>query len=377
MKKMMNFSKLAISTLIVSSTFVACSEEITENTVDTHYTASASSIKNAGQAVDLGLPSGTKWANMNVGATSESDNGILFLWGDVTGTQIQPKSTTTYTDVKAPTSLSDLFEMYKAAEVEEGYVLDTTNVYAEAVSPLTNGLDYWTKDSVMVGDQKVSRFDALVLARLNEVEPKYEGHRVADFSSIDEDGYAIIFSVIDSTKIMYYKSSRASGGDDKEDDYKYKTYRGTSISGIPLYSIIADASYDPATANWGSNWCMPTAEQLRELMNECTWEFTGSGYKVTSKAEGNNNSIFLPAAGYRFGDKWYGKGNAGYYASGEILGSYQFPSMVEQGKDSKGSTSASENMPEMLIFQQGQYNSLGIYNNLSSSFGVSIRPVAK
>ena len=48
MKKIMNFSKLAISTLIVSSAFVACSEEITENTVDTHYTANASNIKTAG-----------------------------------------------------------------------------------------------------------------------------------------------------------------------------------------------------------------------------------------------------------------------------------------------------------------------------------------
>ena len=59
MKKIMNFSKLAISTLIVSSVFVACSEEITENTVDTPYTANASNIKTAGTAVDLGLPSGS------------------------------------------------------------------------------------------------------------------------------------------------------------------------------------------------------------------------------------------------------------------------------------------------------------------------------
>ncbi|MBQ4388766.1 MAG: hypothetical protein II824_02175 [Bacteroidales bacterium] len=35
--------------------------------------------------VDLGLPSGTKWANMNLGAISESDWGNSFSWGDVTG----------------------------------------------------------------------------------------------------------------------------------------------------------------------------------------------------------------------------------------------------------------------------------------------------
>lgn len=36
------------------------------------------------EAVDLGLPSGTKWANMNVGATTETDYGEYFPWGEVT-----------------------------------------------------------------------------------------------------------------------------------------------------------------------------------------------------------------------------------------------------------------------------------------------------
>jgi hypothetical protein len=363
--------------LVASSLFVACSDEISYNTCDTQYIANTANLKNAGQAIDLGLPSGTKWANMNVGATSESDNGILFIWGDITGTQVQPTNTTSYTDVKAPTSLSDLFEMYKAAEEKVGYVLDTTNVYVEAVAPLVNGLDYWCNDSVTIEGTNYSRFDALVLEKLNGILPKYEGHRVANSSEITEDGYIIKFDVIDSTEIKYFESTKTGGNDYKEDDYKYKTFAGTSISGAPLYSLIADAAYDPATANWGNNWCMPTTAQLKELLDECKWEFTGTGYKVTSKVEGNNNSIFLPAAGYRFGEKWYGNGNAGYYASGEILGSYQFPSMVEQSNESKGSTSGSDNMPNMLIFQHGQYNSLGIYNNLSSSFGVSIRPVAK
>ena len=33
--------------------------------------------------VDLGLPSGLKWATMNVGATSEMDYGYYFQWGDI------------------------------------------------------------------------------------------------------------------------------------------------------------------------------------------------------------------------------------------------------------------------------------------------------
>ena len=37
------------------------------------------------EAVDLGLPSGTKWATMNVGASKPSDAGLYFQWGDTSG----------------------------------------------------------------------------------------------------------------------------------------------------------------------------------------------------------------------------------------------------------------------------------------------------
>ena len=36
-------------------------------------------------AVDLGLPSGTKWANMNVGATKPEEFGLYFAWGETVG----------------------------------------------------------------------------------------------------------------------------------------------------------------------------------------------------------------------------------------------------------------------------------------------------
>ena len=57
------------------------------------------------EAVDLGLPSGLKWANMNVGATSPEDYGMYFQWGDTVGytkEQIESKDksfdNTTYWD---------------------------------------------------------------------------------------------------------------------------------------------------------------------------------------------------------------------------------------------------------------------------------------
>ena len=40
---------------------------------------------NGHECVDLGLPSGTLWATMNVGAINPVDYGLYFQWGDVKG----------------------------------------------------------------------------------------------------------------------------------------------------------------------------------------------------------------------------------------------------------------------------------------------------
>ena len=53
-------------------------------------------------------------------------------------------------------------------------------------------------------------------------------------------------------------------------------------------------TYDGAISNFGSK--LPTKEQLKELKNQCTWTWTGSGYKIVGP---NGNSIYLPAAGFR------------------------------------------------------------------------------
>ena len=42
-------------------------------------------IKIKYEYVDLGLPSGLKWAKCNIGATSETDYGLYFQWGATEG----------------------------------------------------------------------------------------------------------------------------------------------------------------------------------------------------------------------------------------------------------------------------------------------------
>ena len=51
---------------------------------EVHYTPYISPY-NGHAYVDLGLPSGTKWAKMNVGASSEKDAGLYFAWGETQG----------------------------------------------------------------------------------------------------------------------------------------------------------------------------------------------------------------------------------------------------------------------------------------------------
>lgn len=83
---------------------------------------------------------------------------------------------------------------------------------------------------------------------------------------------------------------------------------------------------DAATANWGSPWRMPSLDQISELFNSSytTTEWTTLndvyGRKITSKS--NGNSIFLPAAGYRWNDDLYDAGSGGYYWSSSLYPTY-------------------------------------------------------
>ena len=67
-----------------------------------------------------------------------------------------------------------------------------------------------------------------------------------------------------------------------------------------------EADDDAARVKWGEKWRMPTVAELRELMEECTWEQTVlnkvHGYKISGKKPGYTDKwIFLPFAGSRRG----------------------------------------------------------------------------
>ena len=161
--------------------------------------------------VDLGLPSGLKWAKCNLGASKPSDYGDYYSWGETA-----PKA-----DYDWPT-----YKWMQAGKSNSNYI---------------------TKYTVADGQ----------------------------------------------TWGIWYDSSGAFIGDNK--------------------TVLAAAD-DAATANLGSPWRMPTAVEIKELIDNCTWIWTTQdgveGYQVDGP---NGNAIFLPIAGYYEGSVLKEAGSQGRY----------------------------------------------------------------
>ncbi|MBP1531610.1 MAG: hypothetical protein ILA39_05740 [Bacteroidaceae bacterium] len=147
-------------------------------------------LDNSHHYVDLGLPSGTLWATMNVGASKPEEYGDYFAWGET-----------------------------------EGYNRGKTNFDWSTYK--------WCKGS-------------------------------------------------ETTMTKYCHDS----------NYGYNGFMDNKTE--------LDPEDDAAYVNWGSDWRMPTYDQLKELREQCTWTWytinNVIGYLVAGK---NGNVIFLPAAGYR------------------------------------------------------------------------------
>jgi len=82
---------------------------------------------------------------------------------------------------------------------------------------------------------------------------------------------------------------------------------------------------DAATANWGSDWRMPTNEEWQELYNNTTvtW-MTQNGVNGRLFTASNGNSLFLPAAGYRYNSSLDGADSSGNFWSSSLTTGYPF-----------------------------------------------------
>ena len=159
-----------------------------------------------------------------------------------------------------------------------------------------------------------------------------------------------------------------------KDDYSWSTYKwcnGTSSSltkyntngsyGIVDDKTVLDPNDDAAYFVLGEQWRMPTYDEWTELIatyynGNYQWTWTSisghNGWLVTYLA--NNNTIFLPAAGYRDATSLYHMGSYGYYWSSSLY----------------------TNTPHRALYVvlQGSGANTGM---IQRNFGYSVRPVSE
>lgn len=121
-----------------------------------------------------------------------------------------------------------------------------------------------------------------------------------------------------------------------KDTYNWSTYKYCNGDIGMLTKYCSNSSYgdhgfidnltvllpedDAATANWGNGWCMPTADQWRELRDNTITDWTTqNGIEGRLLTALNGNSLFLPAAGGRWDDELNNAGSSGYYWSSSLL----------------------------------------------------------
>lgn len=147
-----------------------------------------------------------------------------------------------------------------------------------------------------------------------------------------------------------------------ETTYKYfrdldgdGSYYDDEANWINIGSNISGTSYDVAHVKWGGGWRMPTLDEIKELLDKCSWEWTSvngvNGQKVTGP---NGNSIFLPAAGFRYGTEVLDRGSYGNYWSAALH---------EYGSDNA----------YYLFFGDDGW----VWHNLGRSDGHAVRPVSE
>ena len=158
----------------------------------------------------------------------------------------------------------------------------------------------------------------------------YNGHEYVDLGL--PSGLKWATCNVGANNPWEYGDYYAWGETEEKSNYEWSTYKWGNGNYYDLTKYCTDSYYgrvdnktildpedDVAHVKWGGTWRMPTFDEQKELLNKCTWTWTTlngvNGYKVTGP---NGNSIFLPAAGYRFGPYAGGRGVLGDYWSSSL-----------------------------------------------------------
>ncbi len=173
---------------------------------------------------------------------------------------------------------------------------------------------------------------------------------------------------VGATKPEEYGNYYAWGETATKETYSWDTYKHGDGETFSKYNATdglttLEAADDAAIANWGGSWRMPTDDEWKELRENCNWRWTDryndttrvAGYIVASKS--NDNSIFLPAAGFLDSRGINNNGSYGYYWSSSL-----------ETEDPKCAW--------YTIFSDGQSNSVR-RSSVERFYGRSVRAVCK
>lgn len=313
--------------------------------------------------VDLGLPSGTRWATCNVGASKPEQSGGLYAWGETStktfhGRENSKTCGKTMTDIsgnatydvatskwgkgwRMPTKeeFEELLKYCNYDYVKRGNLyghlfthiktkrtifLPSTGSKEESSKieyPTVCGL-YWTStpltNSYNTGAHQYHFGAALGEMGVGERASGYGVRPVTDCTDMNQipasgstNGHEWVDLGLPSGTKWATTNLGASTSENFGNrfcwgqivEYEEGSSNKFAMDKKKLLDISGNATYDAATAQWGANWTTPTYDQFYELMHNCTWEFTTlgriSGCKVISKI--NGNYIFLP---FEFGNKY-------------------------------------------------------------------------
>ena len=95
-----------------------------------------------------------------------------------------------------------------------------------------------------------------------------------------------------------------------EDTYKLKSFWGGYKK---IGNNIAGTKYDAAAVRWGGFWRMPTKEEMQELIESCTWEWTMINGVKGSLVSKDCNNIFLPYTQTMSGRGYLGNTSGSYW----------------------------------------------------------------
>ena len=188
------------------------------------------------------------------------------------------------------------------------------------LASFTAGVEYQRGDVSQDGQVNITDVTCLINYLLNGTWPDEpvspDEHEYVDLGL--PSGTLWATCNVGATAPEEYGDYFAWGETEPKEEYTWETYQWCNGSDTTLtkYCIHNDYGYngfvdgkteldpedDAAYVNWGPSWRMPTVGQLNELIDNCSWTWTTrNGIYGRLFTAPNGNTLFLPAAGGRWG----------------------------------------------------------------------------